>query len=126
MAIDIARRNLYPRAVAGWPLAARAQPTEGMRRIDVLMNISADDPEARMRIAGLLQALQELGWTEGSNVRIDSRFASDDADHNRSGAAELVTLARHVIVASGSPSVAALQKLTRSVPIIARRVVFFL
>ena len=105
-------------AAAAWPLAARAQQPERMRRIGVLMSLAADDPEAQARLAAFLQGLQQLGWTDGRNVRIDYRWAAGDADRIRRYAAELVALAPDVILASGSPSVAALLQATRTVPIV--------
>jgi putative ABC transport system substrate-binding protein len=104
-------------AALGWPLVARAQQAEPMRRIGVLMNLSSDDPEGRARVTAVVQALQKLGWTEGGNVRTDIRWAANDADYRRYSE-ELVALAPHVILASGSPSVAALQQVTRRVPIV--------
>ena len=76
-------------AAAAWPLAARAQQAERMRRIGVLMNVAADDPEGQARIAAFLQGLQQLGWTDGRNVRIDYRWAAGDAGRFRRYAAEL-------------------------------------
>ena len=78
-----------------------------MRRIGVLMNLAADDPEGQARIAAFLQGLQQLGWTDGRNVRIDYRWGAGDADRIRKYAAELVALAPDVILAAGSPAVAA-------------------
>src|SRR5215831_15153894 len=95
-------------ATATWPLAARAQQSERMRRIGVLMNTVSDDPEGQARLAAFHQGLQQLGWTVGHNVRIDYRWGSDDAERHRRGAAELVALGSDVILASGTPSVAAL------------------
>jgi putative ABC transport system substrate-binding protein len=103
---------------AAWPLAARAQQGERMRRIGMLMNLTADDRESQIRNAAFLQGLQQLGWTEGGNVRIDYRWAAGDADRFRRYAAELVALAPDVILASASPAVAALQQATRTVPIV--------
>ena len=105
-------------AAAAWPLAARAQQADRVRRVGVLMNLTADDPEASTRVTALAQGLQQLGWTDGRNVRIDYRWGAADADHSRKYAAELVTLAPDVILASGTPAVAALQQATRTVPII--------
>src|SRR5262245_36794029 len=82
-------------AVASWPLAA----TERVRRIGVLMNVAADDPEGQARIAAFHQGLQELGWTLGRNARIDARWRAVDADSSRRYAAELVGLAPDVILA---------------------------
>jgi putative tryptophan/tyrosine transport system substrate-binding protein len=104
---------------AAWPLEARAQQKgERMRRIGVLMDFPANDPEAQARIAAFLRALQERNWMDGRNVRIDHRSSAGDADRMRRSAAELITLVPDVIVASGSTAVAALQDATRSVPIV--------
>ena len=94
---------------------ARADKT---RRIGVLTNFGSDDPEGRNRLAGFVQALQKIGWTEGSNIHTDVRFSGDDPDLRRRYAEELVALAPDVILASGTQSVAALQRVTRSVPIV--------
>jgi putative ABC transport system substrate-binding protein len=103
---------------AAWPLAARAQQPERMRRIGVLMNLAADDPESSVRIAAFLQVLQQLGWTNGHNIQIDTRWAAGDAGRFRAYAAELVALAPEVILASSSPAVETLQQATRTVPIV--------
>jgi putative tryptophan/tyrosine transport system substrate-binding protein len=97
-------------AAAAWPLAVSAQPREKMRRIGVLMNLTADDLEASARVTALAQGLQQLGWTDGRNVRIDYRWGAIDADRSRRNAAELLALAPDVILAVGSPAVAALQR----------------
>src|SRR5215831_8264132 len=86
---------------AAWPLAARAQQGERMRRVGVLMNLAADDPEAPGRVAAFAQGLGELGWTIGHNVRIDYRWAANDPDGGRRYAEELIALAPDVILASG-------------------------
>jgi putative ABC transport system substrate-binding protein len=103
---------------ATWPLAARAQQRERMRRIGVLMSAAADDPEGRARFAAFLQGFQKLGWTESQNVQIDIRWAGGDADLDRKFAAELVALSPDVILATASPTVAALNGATRTVPIV--------
>jgi putative ABC transport system substrate-binding protein len=103
---------------AAWPLAARAQQPDGVRRIGVLMSTAADDPVAKTRGAAFLQGLQQLGWTEGNNVRIDYRWGAGDADRIRRYAAELIELAPEVILASSAPSVASLLQATRTVPIV--------
>jgi putative ABC transport system substrate-binding protein len=77
-------------AVGAWPLTARAQQGERVRRIGVLMSVAADDPAAQARLAAFLQGLQQLGWTEGRNIRIDIRWGAGDAERNRTLAAELV------------------------------------
>src|SRR5262244_3780594 len=105
-------------AAAAWPLAARAQQGERMRRVGVLMNLTADDPEASDRVTAFAQGLQQLGWTAGHNVRIDYRWGAVDADRSRRYAAELVALAPDVILASGVPVVTALLQATRTVPIV--------
>ena len=87
-------------AAAGWPLAARAQQRERLRRIGVLMPSAADDPEFQARMTAFLQGLAQLGWLDGRNVRIDSRWGVADADRIRKYAAELVALAaRHKLPA---------------------------
>jgi putative tryptophan/tyrosine transport system substrate-binding protein len=101
-----------------WPLAAGAQQNERMRRIGVLMNLAADDPEGRARVAALLEGLRELGWTDGKNVRIDTRWAAAKADRYRTYAEELVALAPDAIVTATTPGAAAMQQATRTVPII--------
>jgi putative ABC transport system substrate-binding protein len=103
---------------AAWPLATRAQQAERVRRIGVLMAAPADDPEYQARIVALVQRLQQLGWTDGSNVRIDTRWASDPNDLRRH-AAELAALAPDVIVAAtGTTTIAPLLQATRIVPIV--------
>jgi putative tryptophan/tyrosine transport system substrate-binding protein len=106
-----------------WPLAARAQQADRMRRVGVLLNRVADDPEEQARLAAFLQRLQELGWTDGRNVWIDYRWAAADPDRSRTYAAELVALAPDVILAAGSQSVAALQQTATTVPIVFANVV---
>jgi ABC-type uncharacterized transport system substrate-binding protein len=104
---------------AAWPLAARAQQGQRIRRIGVLMPLAADDPVAQTRLGAFLQALQQLGWTEGRNIRVDSRWAmGGDAVGLRTAAAELVALAPDVILASATPQAAALQQATRTIPIV--------
>jgi len=108
---------------AAWPLTARAQQGERMRRIGVLMNLASDDAEGQARLAAFHQGLQQLGWTVGRNVQIDYRWGAGDADRIRKFAAELIALAPDVILSTGSPSVAALQHATRTVPIVFATVV---
>jgi putative ABC transport system substrate-binding protein len=110
--------TLFGAGAAAWPLAARAQQPERMRRIGVLLSTAADDPESSARTASFLKGLQQLGWIEGRNLRIDIRWAAGDAELYRKYAAELVALAPDVILASSSPTVAALQAATRTVPIV--------
>jgi len=105
-------------AAAAWPLAARAEQRERMRRIGVLMNLASDDAEGQARLAAFHQGLQQLGWTVGRNVQIDYRWGAGNADYIRKFAAELVALAPDVILSTGSPSVAVLQQATRTVPVV--------
>jgi putative ABC transport system substrate-binding protein len=106
-------------AAAAWPIAARAQQADRVRRIGVLMAATADDPDFQARIAAFQQGLQQLGWSDGRNVRIDTRWATTNADDLRRHAAELVALAPDVIVAgSGTSTVAPLLQATRTVPIV--------
>ena len=99
-----------------WPLAARAQQGERVRRVGVLSNRAPDDPELQSRNAAFLQGLQQLGWTVGHNLRIDYRFPR--FDRIREHAAELVGLAPDVIMATGSATVGPLLQVTRTVPIV--------
>jgi putative tryptophan/tyrosine transport system substrate-binding protein len=105
-------------AAAGWSLAARAQQGQRVRRVGVLMNLASDDAEEQARVAAFHQGLQQLGWTVGRNVQIDYRWGAGNADRIRKFAAELVALAPDVILSAGSPSVAALQQATRTVPVV--------
>jgi putative tryptophan/tyrosine transport system substrate-binding protein len=104
-------------AAAAWPLTARAQQGERVRRIGVLMHLAADDPEGQARHAAFLQGLEQSGWSAGRNVRIDTRWGASEADRRRY-AAELVALAPDVILASNSQSTLALQAATNTVPIV--------
>jgi putative tryptophan/tyrosine transport system substrate-binding protein len=104
---------------AAWPLSARAQQPARMRRVGVMLSaLAADDPEALARVTAFVQGLQELGWTDGRNVRIDYRWGLGDADRQRRYAAELVALAPDVVVAGGNPALAAFQQATNTVPIV--------
>jgi ABC-type uncharacterized transport system substrate-binding protein len=117
---DLRRREfiaLLGGAAAAGPLGARAQQAERMQRIGVLMNVAADDAEGRGRVAAFQQALQQLGWADGRDVRIDYRWAGDAGRFHRY-AEELLALAPDVILASATPSVQALQQVTRTVPIV--------
>jgi putative ABC transport system substrate-binding protein len=106
-------------SAASWPLAARAQQPERVRRIGVLMASAADDSVSQARIAAFLQGLQQLGWTDGRNVQIDIRWATTNADDLRRHAAELAALAPDVIVAAtGTATTAPLLQATRTVPIV--------
>jgi putative ABC transport system substrate-binding protein len=105
-------------AATAWPLAARAQQGESMRRIGVLMSTSADDPEGQARLAAFQQGLQQFGWTIGRNVRIDSRWPAGDSERFRRYAAELVALSPDVILATGSAAAGPLLQATRTVPVV--------
>jgi putative ABC transport system substrate-binding protein len=103
---------------AAWPLAARAQQREKVRRIGMLMPYAANDPQVQIRNAAFLQGPQQLGWTVGQNVQIDYRWSGGNMDDTRRYAAELVALAPDLIFAPGSATVRPLQQATRSVPIV--------
>jgi putative ABC transport system substrate-binding protein len=103
---------------AAWPLAARAQQGERVRRIGVLIPQDENDPDQKRRYFAFTQALADLGWTDGRNVRIDPRWASGDTNRIRALAEELVGLRPDIIVASSSAATAALQRETRTIPIV--------
>jgi ABC-type uncharacterized transport system substrate-binding protein len=103
---------------AAWPLTARAQQAERVRRIGVLLPAAADDAEFQAQVGAFLQALALLGWTIGRNVRIDTRWATANAAEIRRHAAELVALAPDVILATGTSTVGPLLQATRTVPIV--------
>jgi putative tryptophan/tyrosine transport system substrate-binding protein len=109
--------SLLGGAAAAWPLAARAEG-ERIRRIGVLMTLAADDPEGQARLTAFVQGLQELGWTDGRNVRIDYRWPAGDAERTRRYATELAALAPDVILAGGGSVVPSLLQATRTVPIV--------
>jgi putative ABC transport system substrate-binding protein len=110
-------------AAASWPLAASAQQEGRVRRIGVLLSFAADDPEALASVGAFLQGLQQLGWTDGRNVRIDYRMTAGDADRSRRYAAELVALAPDVILAMGISTVGPLLQANRTVPIVFANVI---
>jgi putative tryptophan/tyrosine transport system substrate-binding protein len=105
-------------AAAAWPLAARAQQRERMRRIGVLLPATANDAQYQARVGAFLQALALLGWTIGRNVQVDTRWATANVAEVRRHAAELVALAPDVILAHGGGPVAAVQQATHTVPIV--------
>jgi putative ABC transport system substrate-binding protein len=105
-------------ATAVWPLAARAQQAERVRRIGLLMTLAEDDPQGQARFAAFVEGLQQFGWRNGGNIRLNVRWTAGNLDEIRKYAAELVALAPDVILASTSSSVAALQAATRSLPIV--------
>src|SRR6516162_10784835 len=104
-------------AAVAWPLAARAQQVERVRRIGLLMG-TADDQEGQARVTAFKQRLQELGWTDGRNIQIEIRFGGADTDRIRADAAELVALAPEVMVGQTTPVIRALRQATSSIPII--------
>jgi putative ABC transport system substrate-binding protein len=103
---------------AAWPLAAHAQQPDRVRRVGVLMHLSADDAESQTRYAAFLQALGELGWTVGRNLWIDLRWTASNVDLTRMYAKELVDLQPDVTLADSTPVTAALQRETRTIPIV--------
>ena len=120
MASHIERRKFLATlggAAVAWPLAARGQPGERMRRVGVLMNLTADDPEGQARLAAFLQGLQEGGWAVGRNVRVDIRWGASE-DLMRRQAADLVALAPDVLLASANQAMVPLHRATRTIPIV--------
>jgi len=105
-------------SAAAWPLVAQAQQPDQMRHIGVLMNVSENDSEGAKFTTALQRELQDLGWVDGHNMRIDTRWAGGDADRFRKCAAELVGLKPDVILAATTPAVTALRQATRIVPIV--------
>jgi putative tryptophan/tyrosine transport system substrate-binding protein len=105
-------------AAAAWPLAARAQQGERLRRIGVLMSTAVDDPQDPARLAAFAQGLQELGWTIGRNLRIDYRWGASSPDNTRKYAAELAALAPEVMLASGTIALAAAQQISHAIPVV--------
>src|SRR5215472_15443849 len=107
------RRRDFIKAIAGsaavWPLAARAQQPEQVRRIGALINRGADDPQGEVGVAAFKQVLQQLGWSDGRNVRMDIRWGVNDVDLTRIYATEMVALAPDVVLAVGTVGVTALQ-----------------
>jgi putative ABC transport system substrate-binding protein len=123
--LDMRRRELIgliggaaAAALPLWPLAARAQQGERMRRIGVLTNLAESDSEGQARDAAFLQGLQQLGWSKGRNIRIEGRWTAGDAERTRKFAAELVALVPDVILATGSAGLAPLLQVTRTIPIV--------
>jgi putative tryptophan/tyrosine transport system substrate-binding protein len=110
--------SLIGGAAIAYPLAARAQQSNQMKHLGVLMNETADNPEAQNRFAAFLQGLQEAGWAVGRNLRIDVRWGAGDVDRLRGYAAELVSLAPNVILGQGSSTMRPLLQATRTVPIV--------
>jgi putative ABC transport system substrate-binding protein len=115
------RRRDFVKVIGGlpaiWPLATRAQQTERMRRIGVLMPFHTGDAEAQTGLAAFMQGLQQLGWTESHNLQVEYRWSGGDAERLRRYAAELVALAPDVILATGA-TVSTLMEVTRSIPVV--------
>jgi len=101
-----------------WPLAAYARQSEQMRHIGMLMNRAASDPESQARVATFKEGMQQLGWSEGHNIQLDPRWGEDDINLEQKYAAELIASAPDLVFASGTLSVGALQRLSRTVPIV--------
>jgi putative ABC transport system substrate-binding protein len=121
MQLDQLKRREFITLLGGaatWPLAARAQQADRMRRIGVLMTFAAGDPVGQARFAAFLQELQQLGRTDGRNVHIDTRWAGSNAGDIRRHATELAALAPDVILANGSAATGLLLQATRTVPIV--------
>ena len=110
--------TLFGGAAAAWPLAARAQQPERLRRIGVLISSREDDPDGQARAALLRQGLSELGWTEGRNIHIDYRWVGGDAARAKANAAELVSQKPDVIIANSTLSLTAVRNETSTIPIV--------
>jgi putative ABC transport system substrate-binding protein len=120
MSICLRRRELIAGlgGAAAWPLAARAQQGERMRRIGVLIGRDENDPEVKAYVSTFTQALADLGWTEGRNVRMDLRYNGADINRMRTLAQELVGLQPDIVVTNGTPATVAVQRETRTIPIV--------
>src|SRR6266436_909499 len=123
MRINRLRRREFITLVGGaataWPLAARAQQPDRMRRIGVLMAHAESDPEFQAYLAAFREGLQKLGWTEGRNIRIDSRWgALDDAESRQRSAKELVALQPDLILTQNTPPTATMLEQTRAIPVV--------
>ena len=110
--------GLFGGTAFAWSLAAHAQQPDRPRRIGVLVSLGKEDPETKARLAAFAQGLQELGWTDGRNIRIDYRWGGGDAERTRKYAAELVALEPDIILAGNTSTVRPLQQATRTVPIV--------
>ena len=110
--------KLFVGSATAWPLAARAQQGEQVRRIGMLWPFSANDPRGKASLAALQQALRQLGWIEGRNLRIDARWFAGNPDDNRKNAAELIALAPDLIFASGGAAAQPLLQATRTIPVV--------
>src|SRR6516225_12232116 len=118
MTVPIARRKFVVvlAGAATWPLAARAQQGDRVRRIGVLMSLDENDPEIKLRYSAFTQALGDLGWIEGRSVRMDLRWAGGDTNRMRALAQELVGLQPDIIVTNATPATVAVQRETRTIP----------
>src|SRR6476620_7071022 len=119
--LDVRRRNFITLlgGAAAWPLTARAQPSDQVRRIGVLMGYAESDSDARAWYAAFRDVLQKLGWTQGRNIQVDTRWATpDDAESMRRFAKELVALQPDVLLSSTTPTTTALLQQTRAIPIV--------
>src|SRR6266851_730705 len=110
--------TLFGGAAATWPFAARAQQPNRMRLIGVLQGLTADDAQGKVRFAAFQQELQQLGWTDGHNVRFNHRWGEGNADVTRRQAAELLALAPDVILTTGGQATEVMLKATRTVPVV--------
>src|SRR6516165_9968408 len=120
MTVPIARRKFVVAlgGAAAWPLAARSQQADRVRRIGVLMAFDENDPEGKPRVSAFTQALAGLGWTDGRNVRMDLRWAGGDSNRMRALAQELVRLQPDIIMTNAGPAIVAVQRETRTIPIV--------
>ena len=105
-------------AAVAWPLAARAQQGDRVRRVGIFMDLAEQDAEGQTRVAAFRKGLQDLGWTEGRNVKFDTRWTAGDPARMRRYAAELVGLAPEVIMNGGLPTLVAMQQETRTIPVV--------
>jgi ABC-type uncharacterized transport system substrate-binding protein len=105
-------------AAAAWPRPVHAEQSERVRRIGVLLNLAADDPESRARLAAFLQVLKGAGWSEGRNLRLDYRWGLGDLDQHRKNAAELIALGVDVLLVHGSGIMRQLTRVSRKVPVV--------
>jgi putative ABC transport system substrate-binding protein len=110
--------QLIAGAAASWPLTARAQQRDEIRRIGVIVNVAADDPEALASVAAFKQSMQQLGWREGRNLQIDFRGTAGDPERMQAFAKELIALKPHLILTRSTPVTAALLRQTRSIPVV--------
>ena len=119
--VHLARREfitLLGGAAAAWPLAARAQQSQRIRRVGVLTALAESDPEVMAWLKAFQEELQRLGWEQGRNIRIEHRSAGNDQHRLRTGAAELVGMTPDVLFANATPALVALNRETRSLPIV--------